>query len=92
MLEGMAVPQKPESSIHFAVRSCLARCRLSDAPLTSLREFANDLEATGWDRESIAAVEREVLRCLRPDTIGRHSVVVTPNWLPDSQEAEGGRE
>ena len=52
---------KPETSIHFAVQTCLSRCRLSDAPLTSLWEFADEMEKAGWDRQSIEEVERQVL-------------------------------
>ena len=56
--------RKLESSIHMAVKSCLARCRLSQTPLASLAEFAEKLSELGWDWESIHEVEKGVLFAL----------------------------
>jgi hypothetical protein len=53
----------------MAVRSCLARCRLSPTPLAALAEFAEKLAAMGWDNESIHEVEKGVLFAL----MGRQS-------------------
>jgi hypothetical protein len=53
--------RKPYTSIHFAVKSCLMRCKMTDSQLICLSDFAEELELAGWDRESIETVERDVL-------------------------------
>lgn len=52
---------KPAASIRFAIRNCLARCRMTDAQLTCLSDFTQELWQAGWDGESIRAVQRGVL-------------------------------
>ena len=63
--------RKLESSIHMAVKSCLARCRLSQTPLTALTEFAEKLSDLGWDYESVHEVEKGVLFALMGDVWGQ---------------------
>jgi hypothetical protein len=60
--------RKLESSIHMAVKSCLARCRLSQTPLAALAEFAEKLRDLGWDWESVHQVEKGVLFSLMGQT------------------------
>jgi len=76
------VIHKPYVSVHFAVQSCLARCQLAEAKLTSLSDFAEELEQAGWDQHSIEQVERGVL-------IGLYGVraEVRERPLKDSQRA-----
>jgi hypothetical protein len=55
------VAAKPESTIRFAIRGCLVRCGQTEAPLTCLAEFTEELRKTGWDEASVHAVEWGVL-------------------------------
>jgi hypothetical protein len=61
------VDHKPAISIRFAVASCLVRCQLTDAQLTCLQDFAEELETAGWDGPSIKQVKRCVLISLYGD-------------------------
>jgi hypothetical protein len=67
--KGAPAMGKAESTIRFAARGCLVRCRQSEAPLTSLSEFADELRKTGWDEHSVRAVEWRVLT----DLMGRRT-------------------
>jgi hypothetical protein len=83
------VSKKPETSIHFAVTTCLARCRLSDAPLTTLADFSNELRDSGWDAQSVTMIEQQVLGELaKRDALGRHTIVVTPAWKPNGHAVQ----
>lgn len=59
--------RKPAISIRFAVASCLVRCQLTEAQLTCLQDFAEELESAGWDGPSIKQVKRCVLISLYGD-------------------------
>ena len=82
--------RKSDLSIHFAVKACVTRCRLSDFPLTTLAEFSNEIRCAGWDTESVATIEREVLRELaKRDALGRQTIVVPAGWrIPVAKPAK----
>jgi hypothetical protein len=62
--KALFVYPKPTASIRFAIRNCLARCRMTDAQLTCLSDFTQELWQAGWDRDSIRAVELGVMSAL----------------------------
>lgn len=47
--------------VRLAASTCLNRCRLSPAPLTSLQDFLEELRTRGWDAESLSHIKYAVL-------------------------------
>ena len=71
-MEANDVNPKSGYAILFAIRTALARCRLSDAPITSLRDFVDELIAAGWDRATVEIVQTGVLNSLSDDWTRSH--------------------
>ena len=64
--------QKSPATVLLAISNCLGYCLTSEAQLTALHDFTEELKGQGWSPETIKEVERGVLVALSDGRAGKH--------------------